>query len=204
VVRFLKLFPVMIRKKERVQLNEADWGNLLKGLHVHARKRVSRLCWKFGPGRLPDAMGVEDLVSEAVQKTLSGVRSWDSRRTPELRLFLESVLDSDIHHLVTSLAHLEMELQSEFQCDAPDQERNPEALLLNPEEVSCDEVIERLHAEFRLDPVVTAVLSSYERQARGPRTILPFRVVHESGLPTHAVRNAIKRLRRKARALRAS
>ncbi len=82
------------------------WHLTLPRLRRYARERASRLTWSgvrqdpLPGGRLP-----EDVAHAAIEKVLTGKRAWDPAAQPDLNLFLESVVDSELSHLVESWEH---------------------------------------------------------------------------------------------------
>lgn len=82
------------------------WHLTIPRLRRYARERADRLTWsgvRHGPlpgGRLP-----EDVVHTAIEKVLTGTRAWNPSVQPDLDLFLESIVDSELSHLVESWEH---------------------------------------------------------------------------------------------------
>lgn len=109
------------------EFKNANWGEILPRLTAHALRKVRRLHWNTPQGTLPQGKTVEDLVSEAIDKTLQGLltedtgkglRKWDPQKVPDLLYFLKRVVDSDVNALV------ELDEHQEFNYSA---KRSPES-----------------------------------------------------------------------------
>jgi hypothetical protein len=179
-------------------LQKANWREFYPALLKHARRKVSRLAWKSGSDLLPKGHSAEDLALIAIQKTFEGTRRWDSASSPDLLAHLKSVIDSEVHHLVTSEEHRITDYGSESD---PNHADTPERLYLVREERrperSYEAFMKGLHEDFKDDPEVKALLESFEAQSRASPGIRPALVAEERGIPIPGVRNAIKRLRRR-------
>lgn len=82
------------------------WHLTIPRLRRYARERADRLTWAgIRRGPLPGGRTPEDVVHSAIEKVLTGVRSWDPAIQPDLELFLASVVDSELSHLVESWEH---------------------------------------------------------------------------------------------------
>ncbi len=87
--------------KQVIELLEAHpWDETIPKLFAHALRKSRRLFWRgIRGGPLPKGNEIQDLVSEAIEKVLTGQRKWDPDTNPDLFLLLRSVVDSDINHL---------------------------------------------------------------------------------------------------------
>lgn len=82
------------------------WHVTIPRLRRYARERASRLTWAGSHrGPLPGGRQPEDVAHAAIEKVLTGARVWDEAAQPDLAVFLESVVDSEISHLVESWEH---------------------------------------------------------------------------------------------------
>ncbi len=82
------------------------WHLTIPRLRRYARERTSRLVWAGSyRGPLPGGRQPEDVAHAAIEKVLTGARVWDETVQPDLVIFLESVVDSEISHLVESWEH---------------------------------------------------------------------------------------------------
>jgi hypothetical protein len=196
-------------------LTQADWKYLQLKMLEYTMFKIGRLHWRTPRGALPKGMTAEDVVIGAIQKTFEGarpstsnaasapgIRKWNPETCPELLDFLKSVIDSDVSHLVASEEHrLTRYSETGEPEDWTDHRMSPEEALLSREAEKESEraegFIESLFDEFKDDPEVCLVLTSYRQQALRDVTIKPANVAAETGLEIETVRNAIKRLRRK-------
>ncbi len=82
-------------------ISEHSWDETLSKLVLHAFHKMRRHFWQgvFG-GPAPKGKDAEDLVMESITKVIEGDRSWDPVEQPDLFLYLKSVVDSKISHLV--------------------------------------------------------------------------------------------------------
>lgn len=82
--------------------DEIDWPPLVRKLKLFAHGRLSRARWRRGTsGGPPGGKEADDLVHDAIRKTLDGQRTWDpDART--LFIHLAGVIRSDISHLSAS------------------------------------------------------------------------------------------------------
>jgi hypothetical protein len=184
-----------------------DWTAIRRELLKHADSRIRTLTWNSGNQLLPKGTTAEDLVLQAIEKTLEGVRHWNSELYPDPVQYLKSVIDSDVNHLVSSREHRLTQYGLELIAEDP---RSPEAHLIQKENdqlesVAYQKLIRFLLAEFSMDRDATLLLLNFCRHAdREEASIKPARVSKETGVPITAVRNAIRRLRRKVRRRRDS
>ena len=107
------------------RLNAQDWENLSVRLERHAHWKVQRLGWVTGSGEnpnLPKGMSAEDLAYQAIERVLTGTRSWNPDKEPDLFKLLCDVVDSLVSHLVNSEEHKERKNQvnGDFLYDYPD------------------------------------------------------------------------------------
>lgn len=206
-------------------LANADWETITLRLVRYALFKVRRLEWRTG-SFLPKGMMPEDIALEAIRKTFEGsaagprrglkkgLRVWDPERYPDLLDFLKSVVDSDVHALVESSEHrltnyspdrtpaeaaesLGQQLAASGAVSA-----DAEAATLaasEDEKLLHDALVGWLRQDLRDDQDASWVLSAYERLAESEVRIKPARVAELTGLDEKRVRNAIRRIERRAR-----
>lgn len=101
-----------------LQSPDLDWGRVSLELGAYALMKVRRIKWhtpRHEVGRkddleedspsLPKAKTVNDLVQDAVTKTLQGNRTWNRVKHPALIDHLKSVIDSDVYILARCKEH---------------------------------------------------------------------------------------------------
>src|ERR1043166_1746836 len=109
-------------------IDRHPWHVTLPRLRRYAAERTGRLTWAgFRRGPLPGVRQVDDVVNTAIEKVLTGIRIWDPYREPDLALFLESVVDSEVSHLIESWDHRHIRPAAALPRDA---EREEEDLLV--------------------------------------------------------------------------
>jgi hypothetical protein len=84
-----------------VDWTQVDWEDLMPRLLLLAASRLSRLRWRGTRSGAPSIADAEDFVSEAITKTMGGVRVWN-RDTCSLFQHLQGVIVSDINHAAES------------------------------------------------------------------------------------------------------
>ncbi|MCH8146683.1 MAG: sigma-70 family RNA polymerase sigma factor [Planctomycetes bacterium] len=82
---------------------------LVEHLTVYALMKMRRLTWRgVRYARSDCAMTVargnepQDLVSDVILRVIEGKRKWDSKKEPDLRVFLRSAIDSRVNQLADS------------------------------------------------------------------------------------------------------
>lgn len=82
-------------------LDSHPWEESLPRLAQYAFGKMKRLYWQgmFG-GPAPGGVEAQDLVLDSIKKVLDGTRAWDPQSQPDLFLYLKSVIDSEVNHLV--------------------------------------------------------------------------------------------------------
>jgi hypothetical protein len=79
-----------------------NWNDLYPRLLAYAARKLDRLSWRGQrSGAVPGARQAQDFVQDAIEKTITGKRKWNSQ---EIALFdfLVGVISSEINHLVVS------------------------------------------------------------------------------------------------------
>lgn len=78
----------------RAALREANWDALLPRLVDYTERRLRRLRWVVGRDEEPSAVSVQEMINEAIDRCLTGVRTWNADDPPELGAFLCGVIKS--------------------------------------------------------------------------------------------------------------
>jgi DNA-directed RNA polymerase specialized sigma24 family protein len=78
----------------RAALREADWEALLPRLVGYAERRLRRVGWIVGKDEEPSPVSVEDVINDAIDRCLTGSRTWNTDDPPELGAFLCGVIRS--------------------------------------------------------------------------------------------------------------
>jgi hypothetical protein len=82
------------KRDVRAALREADWEALLPRLVAYAERRLRRVGWIVGKDEEPSAMSVEEVINDAIDRCLTGSRTWGTDDPPELGAFLCGVIRS--------------------------------------------------------------------------------------------------------------
>jgi hypothetical protein len=171
-----------------MELDLQDWRGVHRELIRHGRRKIARFRWRRS------TISPEDLATGAIAKLLEGKRVWNRREYPDVLPFLKGVVDSDLYHELVSLEHRVTEVDLPVQVQ---DERTPESQLLLGED---REVLPALRVALRCDPAALRVLDSFEKQSFEGSAVKQARAAAACGLPIAEVRNAVRRLRRQARA----
>ncbi len=87
-------------------LSDDEWDALTERLTLYAQHKMSKLYWRGVPasrgGRAPGGIEPQDLAASAIVSVIDGTRHLDSTVHPDLRQFLEGVIDSMVNHLAGS------------------------------------------------------------------------------------------------------
>jgi hypothetical protein len=165
---------------------------------------------------LPGGETVDSIVSKAVEKLYSGDRDWSPDKQPDLRRYLEGVIDSLLNHLAEAQENVLLTAVPEpgskdapsWETGSPRRDRaadwlvpnsgSPEAILISQEQVALeDHALELLLEECADDPVLMDVLEAmmdgYEK---------PAEISERKGIPVKDVYKAAKRLDTKIEAIR--
>lgn len=79
-----------------------DWDDLVPRLLLLAARRLARMTWRGARlGAVPAALQPEDVVNDAIAKTIAGVRVWN--RDCTLFQHLAGAVISDISHAATAI-----------------------------------------------------------------------------------------------------
>jgi hypothetical protein len=78
----------------RTALREADWEALLPRLVDYTERRLRRLRWVVGRDEEPTAVSVQEMINDAIDRCLTGSRTWNADDPPELGAFLCGVIKS--------------------------------------------------------------------------------------------------------------
>jgi hypothetical protein len=133
--------------------------------------------------RLPKGLEPEDLAMIAIEKVYNGERNWNSEGSPDLLLFLQSVVNSLISNskkssdvTVSSLADV------------------PESSLVESqyidEELYCNQLDQEIIRKMSNDPLLCLIYKSLKEQYK------PKEISEVYGIDISIIRNAQKRLHR--------
>jgi len=178
---------------ERTRLNavtQLGQPGVLKRLYAYAYWYDS-----FTGRRLPPAWEPEDVVHEAINRLLSGERSWDSIRFPDITVALRGIIKSLFSHL----PKLEYYRQRANPTDDDGMPVDVDELNVGQEEavsreIEYSEIRKQIESAIGDDQaameVYFAIIDGYTK----PREIAEF-----LGIPVDEVNNRFRRLRRKCR-----
>ena len=86
------------------KLSKEQWDELVERLTLHAHCKLARLRWRGVPssrgGAVPGGVEPADLAADAIVAVIQGIRNWNPDTDPDFLLFLKSVVDSMVSHLV--------------------------------------------------------------------------------------------------------
>jgi hypothetical protein len=85
---------------KEIDWRQIDWQDLYPRLLLVAAGRLRRLSWRGTSGAPPGAPTANDLVQQAILKTVDGTRAWN--RDISLYQHLQGVIYSDTNHLAES------------------------------------------------------------------------------------------------------
>lgn len=95
-------YHAVIMSAEDIDWAKQDWDDLVPRLLLLAVSRLYRMTWRGRRGEAPPgAAEAEDYVNDAISKTISGVRVWNSGNCT-LFQHLAGVIVSDVGHAATS------------------------------------------------------------------------------------------------------
>lgn len=191
------------------QLKESDWERLTPRLVKYAIFKVRRLEWRTG-AFLPKGLLPEDLALEAIRKTFEGVRLWDTLKKPALLEHLKSVVDSDVHALVSSAEHRLTNYSTEIMetLDAGGglsavayAVTAEDALIARETTGAREQQLNRLLQDLYLacvdDEEELLVLMAYQEASKKHDRVKAALVAKYAGLDEKVARNAMRRLARK-------
>lgn len=212
-------------------MSDEEWAKLIKELGRYALSVSRRLRWRTSnPYELPGGETIDSIVSKAIKLVLTGafeyagegdrpvpgVRRWNPQKDPDLKKYLMGVIRSVLNHLATGDENTKFRpIPEEGTADGrqwesgscertPDtqwlarQGRNPEELLLEEEAAALnDRALEMLVEEASDDPALTKVIRAMRDDHANPAEI-----AKAAGMTVGEVYSAMKRLDRKATAVR--
>ncbi len=181
------------------------WHLTIPRLRRYAREKASRLIWAgFRRGPLPGGRLPEDVVSTAIEKVLSGARAWDPVREPDLDTFLESVVDSELSHLVESWEHRHVRPAAALPVPDDRPDHDPLADIPSPAAGPLDTAISReerarrheffdmFHASLADDAVLQRIVACIHDDV-----VKPGEIATRLGIPVTEVYNRRKQLQRR-------
>jgi DNA-directed RNA polymerase specialized sigma24 family protein len=198
------------------QIPDGEWRGIALDLERYALSVSRSLRWRTrNPVELPGGETVTSIVSKAIEKLFSGDRDWNPEQDPDIRKYLQGVIDSLLNHLAESQDNIlvtvapepesavyrSWETGSRQRDPAADwlvpPDRSPEAALVQQErEALEDRALGALLDECAEDTVLMAVLESMMDGER------PAEISTHKGIPVKDVYNAVKRLDRKLEIVR--
>ena len=177
-----------------------DWDDLVPRLLLFAAGRLRRLIWRGDRrGVPPGAPLPEDLVHEAIAKTIAGQRVWD-RTAASLFQHLAGVIASDLNHLAMRAENREVRLTATTDDGAGDRGADPPDGAPGPEAMSARHSEERALLAFLAarDPLLEHMARLMLHDDLHGTEELACRL----DVPAGEVPNMRKRLRRAAEAFR--
>jgi hypothetical protein len=199
------------------QITDDEWRRIILELGRYALSVSRRLRWRTeNPSELPNGETIDSIVSLAIEKVISGERSWDPAVRPDLRKYLMDVIDSLLSHLAeskdnTMLARLPAEGAEQTpslgrgfdqvepgSAWLPQPGQSPEAELLAKEQAQLeDRAFEVLIEECDGDPVLKRMVEAiFDGRDK------PSEIAEATGIPTREIYNAARRLDRKCEIVR--
>jgi hypothetical protein len=142
------------------------------------------------------------VVGIVIEKVLTGVRTWDPVRNPDLDAFLESVVDSELSHLVESWEHRHVRTAAAF--SAPEQlgqeigqgsssaDGPLEKAVAGEEAIRRAEFFDSFHASLADDPVLQGIVACIHEDV-----VKPGEIAVRLGIPVTEIYNRRKQLQRR-------
>lgn len=183
------------------------WHLTIPRLRRHARERASRLTWSGSyRGPLPGGRQPEDVVNAAIEKVLTGARVWDETAQPDLAVFLESVVDSEISHLVESWEHRHVRPAAALPGSADEDERDADPIagipspaagplesVVGGEEARRQDALAAAFIEYVADdPVLKRIVECIMADV-----VKPGEIAARLGIPISEIYNRRKQLQRR-------
>jgi DNA-directed RNA polymerase specialized sigma24 family protein len=180
------------------ELTQDQQQQLLDRLTIYAERKYTRLGWYKNWGyRSPSGQGPDDVAAEAIVRLIEGRRNYDEQKHPDLLVYLRSVVDSIVSHVIESadfekrksMPHVvaedgeieEIEIESGI----------PDASLIYMQKDLVERINAILQEKFAKDDVVLGILECMKAGIDTPSEIAEY-----LDLKTKDVNNAQKRLRR--------
>jgi len=186
------------------------WHLTIPRLRRYARERASRLVWAGSyRGPLPGGRQPEDVAHSAIEKVLTGARDWDETAQPDLAVFLETVVDSEISHLVESWEHRHVRPAAALPARADGEEPNPDPIAKVPSPAAGPlEAVVGGEEEKRQDAFAAAFIESVADDPILKRivecivadVVKPGEIAVQLGIPILEIYNRRKQLQRRLKA----
>jgi DNA-directed RNA polymerase specialized sigma24 family protein len=117
-----------------VEWTQRDWADLYPRLRLIAAGKLARLRWRGRRGgAIPGGKTAEDVVHDAIVKTISGERVWNQERD-SLFKHLAGVISSDVNHSVTAVENTTTIQADDNVILFADHRDNPEATIIRKSE----------------------------------------------------------------------
>lgn len=123
-----------------INWSEVDWEDIVPRLLLYAKMKLRRLS-----ARSLSGISEEDFVSQAIEKTISGVRKWDKENTTLID-HLIGVVSSDIYNEFRKKSQFLIDVDIEFFDQFISDEKGPDDLL---EEIDLKENLMQFFEEVR-------------------------------------------------------
>ena len=189
----------------RDRIDRHPWHLTIPRLRRYARARAARLVWGgMRRGPLPGGVQPEDVVHTAIEKLLTGVRAWDPARDPDLDRVLESVVDSEISHLVGSWEHRHVRPSAALPVPADRPEADPLEHVSSPALGPAEQVERReedrghvdfysaFHATLADDPILQRIVACINEDV-----VKPGEIAGRLGIPVSEIYHRRKQLQRR-------
>lgn len=185
---------------EFLALSAPEQEAILKRLTHHALCKMRSLAWRGAyiqkGGTAPGAYEPEDFALDAIEKLLSGQRSWNRERYDKIEDALLAIVDSDINHLVDSAENRKSRRlpvdSAGDEVDVPDPASTVDERRLCSDETWRDDFQKLALKELNGEPLLQSLFESIAEGITRPAEIAE---LYE--ITVEEVNNAKKRLRRK-------
>lgn len=183
-------------------LTDEEWKRIYIKLTQFAYYRVAFYRWKTAKDSLPLGYQIEDLVLNAIEKTLKGMnsptvrikgmRKWNSQNCPDLLSFLMGVIRSDIDALAKRSEHQLTEYLYPFDFNSTP---SPEPSDENSED-HFRELVEDLRFQFHSDSDALKVIEATQKLIEEGKTPYSTAISEITGLNYSQILNAKRRIKR--------
>lgn len=178
-----------------------DSNNLVELTH-YALRELRQKYWRgLWSGYKPIVTDAEEVVHAAFSKLMTGTRSWDHERHPDLISHLKSIIDSDVNHMVARSEYSRLERLTPYlgETDEECMDRISADSMANDEQLNHDWYFQLLGA-CESDALAHQMLETIFMDPSLKRTEL----AEALGVSVKEITNAHKRIDRKAAELNLS
>ena len=180
------------------ELTQDQQQRLLDRLTIYAERKYIRLGWfKNRKYRSPCGQGPDDVAAEAIIRLIEGRRNYDDQKQPDLLVYLRSVVDSIVSHVIKSADFDKRKSMPKVLTeDGEIEEIEIESGVATPSLVYMQkDLVERINAilkeRFAQDDVALGILECLKAGIDKPSEIAEY-----FDIKINDVNNAQKRLRR--------